>query len=245
MFLNMKQSTKIIRDLLRAPLNQAESRQNDILAMEYLGPIFTKYLPWTSSALRPSAMVVILNDIVIHQRETIVEFGAGISTFFIAQTLVDQPGHLFSVEHDMAWLDIVSSELKKRGLQDKVTLIHAPLVESPYKQQQEGMQREHMEYLWYDTEILSAALPSSNIDLIIVDGPPAYRKEERHARYPALPFIKERLSTEFAVVLDDVNRKGEQNILSHWQEELDINFSHLKTHGNIALAQYGTTYTIF
>lgn len=244
MIKEVKKSAQWIRDALDVPFSNIEARQNDLLAMEHLQPLYKTYLPWTSSALRPSAVAVILNDIIIHQRRNIVELGAGVSTFFIARILADYPGHLFSVEHDAEWLSIVSAELEKEGLQDKVTLIHAPLVETRYSSEQANLQNELFDYKWYNLSILDKELPESDIDLVVVDGPPAYRKEERHARYPALPYLASRLSENHTFILDDANRVGEQKVIKQWQQHRKAQFSILKTRGNIAISQSGLLYTI-
>ena len=65
---------------------------------------------------------------------------------------------------------------------------------------------------WYDDAVvaagLDAALQGDLIDLLLVDGPPAYAVGHGLARYPALPVLRDRLAPGATVVLDDVERPG-------------------------------------
>ena len=58
-------------------------------------------------------------------------------------------------------------------------------------------------------------------DLLIVDGPPGSTPQ---SRYPAIPYFRESLADDYAVILDDANRPEEQEILKRWQAELGIPF---------------------
>lgn len=244
MFYKIKRKASLLKNTLVSPSISETKRHNELLAMEHLRPLYANYLPWTSSSLSPSSIEVILNDIVVHQRKNIIEFGSGISTIFIAKILKDRGGHLFSVEHDLDWMKVVSSELDKESLSQQVTLVHAPLVNSPWGELQQTMQNERFNYCWYDTERLNVSLPQSEIDLVLVDGPPAYQQQCRHARYPALPYLINRLANSHTVILDDANRAGEQTVLMHWKQEFNKHFNILKTRGDIAISQQNTLYTV-
>jgi hypothetical protein len=72
---------------------------------------------------------------------------------------------------------------------------------------------------WYDTTVLDQALSKAGpIDLVMVDGP--FGKISPHARYPALPYLKERLSPAHALFLDDAARTSEQEIARRWESLL-------------------------
>ena len=64
---------------------------------------------------------------------------------------------------------------------------------------------------WYD---LDALTDIEGIDLMSIDGPPG--QGTSHARWPALPALHDRLSAEAVVVLDDMIRRDEQEILDDW-----------------------------
>ena len=72
------------------------------------------------------------------------------------------------------------------------------------------------------------------VDLLLVDGPPAYRPEIALARYPAGPYFAPRLSQRCAVFLDDAGREGEQAkaIAGRWQQELGLRF---RPHGEAGM----------
>ena len=216
-------------------LNHIYGTINDIIAMEYLRPLNTRYLPWTKSTIRPSAVVKILNDITINNRECIVECGGGNSTFFIARHLANTKGHLYTIEHDLNWLNILRKMIKKEKLESVVTLIHAPL---------EDNDNAIKGNKWYSVENIEEALGGEKIDLLIVDGPPAYQKEMEYSRYPAVPSLKKYLNNDYAIFLDDITRNGEKKIADMWATELGIDFVFYKNDGRVAIGHKVKGFTI-
>jgi hypothetical protein len=183
----------------------------DNLAMQALAPFSKAYLPWSQYAMRPSGIVKILNEILINQRFTVVECGAGLTTFYIASLMQQQDkGHLYSIEHDAAWLEVVRSLLAVRGLESYVTFIHAPLVDCELSL--EGT-------AWYDRQAIDQAIQNQNIDLLVIDGPPAFDRKRRYARYPAPLYLQSYFAENYTIILDDINREGEQHILQQWQQK--------------------------
>ena len=61
--------------------------------------------------------------------------------------------------------------------------------------------------------------------LVIVVGPPPWEPGREKARFPALPFIKDKLCKKFSVYLDDANRAGEQAVLAQWKNDHDMHFT--------------------
>lgn len=208
-------------------LDEIVSNQKDILAANYLAPLSTSYLPWSGSAMRPSGLVQVLNEIFIKNRSSIAECGGGISTFYIARLLVSRGGHLYTIEHNKEWLDLLQDGLKKEGLDRLVTLIYAPLKST-------NLALENVP--WYDTEAIAHGLPKDQkIDFLLVDGPPAYEEQIKYARYPAVPYFLSQLKSDFAIVFDDANRSGEREIAKRWEKILNLDFE--ITDGNIAIAR--------
>jgi predicted O-methyltransferase YrrM len=208
-------------------LNEIIEQQKDILAAHYLAPLSTDYLPWSAYAMRPSGLVNILNEIIINNCQVIVECGGGISTFYIARLLKSRGGHLYTIEHNPEWLEFLEKGLKKEGLLDGVTLIEAPLKSS-------GLGLDDIP--WYDPEALSKQLPQDiKIDLLLVDGPTAYTEETQYSRYPAVPYFLPFFSQNCTIVIDDVNRQGEQEIVKRWEKLLNLDFE--TKDGNIAMAR--------
>jgi hypothetical protein len=169
----------------------------------------------------------VLNDIVINRRSSIVECGGGISTFYIARQLAAQGGHLYTIDHDAAWVEMLSGLLRKEGLDAHATVVHAPMEACQYAL--EGNQ-------WYASAPIERALDGSHIGLLLVDGPLAYTSETRMARYPAVPYFRPRLSDDCTVILDDIHRSGEREIARRWSRELGAPFQLRRLEGGIAVA---------
>lgn len=201
----------------------------DLLAMNYLAPLAGNYLPWSGYAMRPSGLVKILNQILLNQHLTIVECGGGISTFYIARLFRQNAwqGHLYCLENNQEWLNFLADSLTREGLHDYVTLIHAPLKPCDLAINQTP---------WYDPEKIRESLPATlKIDCLLVDGPPAYQPDIQYSRFPAVPFFQAQLAPDATILLDDINRNGEQEILQRWQSLLNVTFD--TTEGNVAIAR--------
>jgi predicted O-methyltransferase YrrM len=206
--------------------SEAALDAKDALAMAQLAPLDNGYLPWSGSSIRPSALVSILNDIVINRRSFIVECGSGISTLYIGRLLQQKGGHLVTIDHDAHWSVLLRDILKEEGLENTVTVIHAPMCDSAHSL--EGNQ-------WYDETAISSVLNGQVIDLLLVDGPLAYKPEIRLARYPAVPFFASQLSENATIVLDDIHRKGEREIVKRWNREFGFTFEVRRRNGGIAI----------
>ena len=191
----------------------------DIRSMIHLDQLYKGYLPWSGASVSPTALRYILNDIMINDRRTIVECGAGISTIYIASLLKqigDNRKKVYSIDHDDNWLSILQNELESHSLSEYVTLIHAPL--------------RHCDFClsknlkWYDTTVVDDCITDKKIDLLFVDGPPANKSGIEKSRFPALPFFKDKLMQDYLIVLDDADRKGENLIAKKWGLEIDRPF---------------------
>src|SRR5690348_1292072 len=99
---------------------RAARERKDILAMQALAPLSLAYLPWSVSAMRPSGVVAVLNEIFVNQRRAIVELGSGVSSFYIGRLLQYRGGRLWTVEHDEHWAGLVEKELEGQALDDVV-----------------------------------------------------------------------------------------------------------------------------
>ena len=151
--------------------------------------------------MRPETIVTILDELRAHRHTNVVELGSGVSTVYIAAQLRRISGRVRAVEHDADWA---------RVIEDRLKLLVAPL--------------EHTEMAldqttWYAAGTL-APLRDEPIDALIVDGPPG-GPDRPLSRYPALPFFMDALGPNALVVLDDVARPGEREILDRWESEFD------------------------
>ena len=210
-------------------LDSLSRSSHDAVAMQVLAPLIGTYQPWTSFALRPSGLVKILNEIVMNHRRCIVECGGGISTVYIAKLLQQQGhGHLYTLEDNLGFIELLRALLQEQQLGDYVTVIPAPLAVC-------NLALENN--LWYDLTAFRSQFTESTIDLLLVDGPPAYDRPRRLSRYPALPALRDLLAPDFAVVLDDINRSGEAEIIVKWAAEFDLTFEKYFYDGDIAIAR--------
>ena len=212
------------RELLRGA---AGGGSVDAIALQALGPLSTSYVPWTVMSMRPSAVATVLNDVVINRRRCIVECGGGISTIYLARLLAQLgKGHVYTVEHDGDWARVLGDAIAAEALSDRVTMLHAPLAPSPHSW--DGA-------TWYSHAALEPLHEIPAVDLLVVDGPPAHAPQNPHARYPALPYFRNLMADDFTVMLDDIRRRGELEIVERWEAEFGLPFERRFANGSIAL----------
>jgi hypothetical protein len=177
-------------------------------------------------------------DLVLNVRRRVVELGSGISTVLLARLLCRRSPpagfRVASVEHDARWVRWVTEQLEREGTGADVVVVHAPL--APHPRAERGLG-------WYDeavlTQGLGTALLGDPIDLLLVDGPPAYAAGRGLARYPALPVLREWLAPGATVVLDDAERPGEQEVLRRWERETGVDFDRRLDRAGVAVARIG------
>lgn len=201
-------------DTARPPLD-------DSAAWHALNSLQGPYLPWSTGAMRPAGLVTVLNEVWFGCPGLIVELGSGLSTVVLARLLRElQTGHLLAVEHDEAWATRVERQLDREDLAALASVVRAPL--GPNERAWDSCE-------WYDEDALLTAIEGSptsapRIDVLVVDGPPAWQPGAEHARYPALGALGTRLAPGARIVLDDVERAGEQAVLARWQDEHGLTF---------------------
>jgi predicted O-methyltransferase YrrM len=196
----------------------------DLHAWHILRPLLDAggYLPWGTGAMRPAGLVMVCNEIMYANRTTIVECGSGVSTVVLARLLRSRSrGTLIALEHDAGWAARVSELLAAEALDHVAQVVHAPLSGDPR---------------WYDRAALRE-LPA-DIDLLIVDGPPAYVAGDELRRAPALELLDPRLAPGATVVLDDVDRAGERDVLAGWESATPWRFT-IEERAGIAIGARG------
>ncbi|MGZ3141402.1 class I SAM-dependent methyltransferase [Lentzea chajnantorensis] len=189
----------------------------DLTALQRLSPLCTGYLPHTSGELRPSALVAVLDEIVLGARTVLVELGCGSSSVLLARLLAQRGfGRLLSIEHDERTAAFVASQLRREGLGGVARVVHAPLSRHPAALSRHGQwyapQQVHAEVFGY---VDSCGL----VDLLLVDGPGL-----GDLRYPALPVLRGVLAPGATVLVDDADRADEQAVLGRWSEEFGMEF---------------------
>lgn len=195
----------------RAPLD-------DAAAWHVLAPLLRPYLPWSVGAMRPAGLVTVLNQVWFRTPALVVELGSGVSTVVVARLLRQLgTGRLLAVEHDETWADRVQRQLDRENLNDVAEVVRAPM--RPHARSWDGAE-------WYDEAVLAATLTAAGqpVEMLVVDGPPAWQPGKEHARYPALSSLARWLAPGATIVLDDIERTGEREVLDRWRQEHPIGF---------------------
>ena len=139
----------------------------------------------------------------------ILELGSGTSTVIVAralQTLGYPPEMHIAVDHDARYLSNTIQLARVNGVEPFVRFEHCPLAPVP-----------GYALPWYSN--VPETIGRAQIDLVIVDGPPAYEPGKEKSREPALPVSRRFLSERAVVILDDANREGESEILDRWLQD--------------------------
>ncbi|NEQ41000.1 MAG: class I SAM-dependent methyltransferase [Okeania sp. SIO3I5] len=212
------------KELFNKPIDlcrQYRQIQRDNLALQLIHdflPLSTNYFPATTASINPHTLGCILNDIKINQRKYMIEFGGGLSTISCAKfaKLNNIELQLFTVEDNEEYMHILDKILREENLINIVHLIYAPL-------QPTSLSLENTP--WY-SEAIKDNIGNTKFDIVLIDGPQAWKKHNYLSRFPALPFLlREKLLAEnYAIFFDDTNRKGSQIAIQRWQNEHKVRF---------------------
>lgn len=194
-----------------------KQRRIDQIQFNYsqLNQLFTDtsfFIPLSGWAISPSTIAHVLNEIVVNDRKSIIEFGSGASTFYIAKLLKSNKieASFFSVESNNEWAQKIQKQLEVLELSNHVSIIHAP-IKPVDKALAHGEQK-----VWYDVSVLNEKLKNIKVfDLILVDGP--YGGLTPNVRFSAVPYLKDKLIKNSAVFLDDIHRNDEKEVLEQWK----------------------------
>lgn len=170
-------------------------------------------ISWSDGAMTPPGLAAVCAEVAGRHRRHVVECGSGFSTLVLARLLHDRGGRLVSLEHDQSWATRVRGDLAAAGLGEVAKVTLAPL--EPHPLARDGLP-------WYAARALRS-LPR-RIELLLVDGPPAFEREMALSRFPALPVLADRLVPDATVVLDDIDRDGELRILEAWERDYGFRF---------------------
>lgn len=158
---------------------------------------------WAGS---PDFLLEIAREALSKKPNTLFECSCGTSTIVLARVAqLNGIGHVYSLENDERFANETRENLTQLGLAEFATVIHAPF---------EKYLINNTHYEWYSTTGIKDNL---TIDLMVIDGPPTIKVSQ--ARYPALPLLKDRLSSGALIFLDDAKRQGEVEIVRQWTKE--------------------------
>lgn len=139
-----------------------------------------------------------------HRPRVVVDLGSGQSSVWMAGAMrtAGYDGQVIGVDHDEIYAQATRDLARRQGVEPWLSVVHAPL-----REQVVGGRAVR----WYDVDALADV---SSIDLLCIDGPPGQGTAQ--ARWAALPVLAERLTSGATVVLDDMIRHDEQDILDDW-----------------------------
>lgn len=159
---------------------------------------------WAAS---PDLLLFLVGLVERERPKLIVECGSGLSSlwFGVALRKFGIEGRVIALEHDEQFGEQTRGQVHRHGLADLVEVRSAEL---------ESYELGDTTFQWYARKAWDDL---ADIDVLFVDGPPTDTGE--HARYPAYPLLGERMSESGVVVLDDMVRKDEQQVLARWLEE--------------------------
>ncbi len=169
---------------------------------------FKKPLPvlrgWAAS---PDFLNTLAKHTLTRKPTIALECSSGSSTIVLARCmqLLNEEGHVYSLEHSPEYAAQTRTELDRQGLSTWATVIDAPLIEIT----QAG------ESLWYDTTKIENLVNS--VELLCIDGPPY--STNHLARYPAVPQLYKLLKEKCTIFLDDADRADEKKAVEKWLNE--------------------------
>jgi len=162
---------------------------------------------FTDWSITRQCAVELYNEVKRLNSRSIIDFGSGVSTLVFALYASETGAKVVSLETDKKWMEVTSSSLRKLGLIDHVSLIHAPL---------RNMTHHKISNRSYDFDFGVGKL----YDFAFIDGPP-----ESVGRHGTLPSIANHLAPNWHAWLHDGARPGERECVALWSKNLPVQFS--------------------
>jgi predicted O-methyltransferase YrrM len=158
-----------------------------------------------------------LAEIILATRPAlIVETGSGVSTLVAAYCLRRLGrGRVFSLEHDPKVGAAARATLAVHDLLETATVVDAPLTTMAFG---------GVSWRWYDTAGLKIGAP---VDILLVDA--CSETAQAPARYPAVPVFHGRMHDGSIILVDDVRREDQKQVLSMWEKEFDLESDFIDT----------------
>ncbi|MFP4321515.1 MAG: class I SAM-dependent methyltransferase [Anaerolineales bacterium] len=164
--------------------------------------------PMRAWAISPDFATVLLTLVRRQRPQVVLELGAGVSTLIIAYALKELgSGRVIAIDHLEAHASLIGAQLEQHGVADVAEVIHAPL---------QPIEINGQQWQWYAQDALTDV---TRVSLLVVDGPPQYNSPHGLVRYPAMPLLWERLAPDALIMLDDIKRTDEAEILQRWLAE--------------------------
>ncbi|MGO2111258.1 MAG: class I SAM-dependent methyltransferase, partial [Pseudoclavibacter sp.] len=156
-------------------------------------------------AMTPDSLLLLSDLIRERKPRVIVELGSGSSTVWLGNFARDVGAELHSFEHLEEYRNATSRDLERFKLEDTVSLNLAELTDIEI----DGETRR-----WYNPQAFEGL---SEIDMLIVDGPPKSTGPE--PRLPAFTMLREHLAPGALIVVDDLQREAETTMVRTWMQQ--------------------------
>lgn len=227
----IQKATQLLLQQQKNILQQQKATDNQVKQVSSLVSIFSALkinqpLPKMGGwAISPDFAKIIVDLIFEKKPKLILEASSGVSTL-IASYCLQQigEGKVISLEEDSNYARISQNALVQHGLNDVATILHAPLTEI--------VEIEGKKWRWYDTTQIQDI---KSIEMLIIDGPVQYEREEM-MRYPALFKLFDLLSDDAIILLDDADRKDEDQIVNQWLKHFpDLELEKIATEKGTAI----------
>jgi predicted O-methyltransferase YrrM len=185
-------------------------------------------IPTSTWSMSFQNLHLLLDILDRRQPRVIVELGSGISTLMIAAWFQERgQGRLISVDHDEDWANRTEFYVREAGISDYLTMLRTRLKST--------FSIGH-EIDWYDLEV--PTVPIADIDLLVVDGPPAGTSDKQLSRIHSLVHFHRFMAADSCIVLDDACRPGESEVLKTWGMNFpDFKFQVVRTLKGFAIGE--------
>jgi hypothetical protein len=164
----------------------------------------------------PDFAVILMELIQQHRPDTVLELGGGASTIVTAYALErwNPGGRVVGLEHQADFVQVSNHRLQQHGFAPKrARVVNAPLQDLRLDTTPD------ITWAWYDPRSLKSL---SQVDVLVVDGPPQYGNPVRMVRYPALQMLQDFLRPDTLILLDDMGREDEQRVVGRWLNEFPV-----------------------
>ena len=194
------------------------SARRELLALVHLGD--AQVPPdggWVAGA---DFLLLLARQVLAQKPGLVVEFGSGVSSVIIARCLqLNGHGQLLSFDHDAGFAELTRRRLRRAAVVGEVRA-------APLRAGHDGYGGS-----WYDHGELPAG-----IDLLVIDGPPAWREEQAESRGSAAPAAFARLAPGAIVLLDDAARPGERRVAARWRRDFpEVSFDAAETQKGVLI----------
>lgn len=201
------------RHVDRAGIDTVRQTEALLQLLPRMGTDVPRLPPSGGFAMTPDSLLLLSDLIAEHKPRTILELGSGTSTVWIGTFAASIGATVVSIDHLEEYLVRTRADLTDFSLGPTVDLRLAELVPTEVTGESK---------LWY---ALASFEDLSSIDMVIIDGPP--ESTGPAPRSPAFPLLRDKLSDSALLVVDDMHRDQEAQMVEAWIS-LDADLSKTK-----------------